>query len=114
GVSVACDQQPNVPTKQLPTIVCPTDVLVTSETGAPRPVSFQTPAPATQTPPATVVCNPAAESDFPVGSTLVRCTVTDAIGQGSCTFRVEVTRPAKRLKFKRFLAFGDSVTQGFL
>jgi acyl-CoA thioesterase-1 len=89
-------------------------MIVPSDTGEPRIVSYTTPVPATQTPPATVLCTPAADSAFPVGSTLVRCTVTDAVGQGSCTFRVEVTRPSRVLRFKRYMAFGDSITMGFL
>ncbi len=115
GVSVGCDQSPGGPTPApKPTLVCPADLTVMSETGEPLKVSYLTPVPATQTPPATVICNPSADSEFPVGSNLVRCTVTDAVGQASCTFRVEVTRPAHRLRFKRFMAFGDSVTMGFL
>jgi lysophospholipase L1-like esterase len=88
--------------------------MVRSDTGAPIRVSFPTPVPATQTPPATVSCSPSADSEFTIGSHLVRCTVTDAVGQAGCTFRVEVTQPSRRLRFKRFMAFGDSITMGFL
>jgi lysophospholipase L1-like esterase len=45
---------------------------------------------------------------------MVLCSVTDSVGQSSCSFRVEVARPARRLRFSRLLAFGDSVTMGFL
>jgi acyl-CoA thioesterase-1 len=38
----------------------------------------------------------------------------DSVGFATCSFRVEVLRPARTLPFKRFLAFGDSVTEGFL
>jgi lysophospholipase L1-like esterase len=63
--------------------------------------------------PVTVNCSPASGSSFQVGSTTVRCTATAANQQTSaCSFNVTVTPPAPRLSRTRFLAFGDSLTEG--
>jgi lysophospholipase L1-like esterase len=63
--------------------------------------------------PVTVSCSPAPGSSFQIGSTTVRCTATAANQQtGSCSFTVTVTPPAARLSRTRFLAFGDSLTEG--
>jgi lysophospholipase L1-like esterase len=57
-------------------------------------------------------CTPASGTGFPVGSTTVTCTVTDAKARtNSCTFGVTVQSPP-RLSLTRFLAFGDSMTAG--
>jgi lysophospholipase L1-like esterase len=60
--------------------------------------------------PVNVTCNQPAQ--FPIGSTTVGCTATDARQRtASCSFVVEVKGPP-RLRFTRFLAFGDSITAG--
>ena len=59
-------------------------------------------------------CSPASGSNFPVGTTPVTCTATDAqLKSASCAFSVTVTRPGV-LSATRFLAFGDSMTEGAL
>jgi lysophospholipase L1-like esterase len=77
-------------------------------------VSYPLPVPATQHPPVSVACAPGPEAPLPVGSNFVVCTAVDSVGSASCTFRVDVTRPARQIKYTRFLAFGDSQTEGFL
>ena len=63
--------------------------------------------------PVTVSCAPAAGSNFSVGTTPVTCTARDAKQQtAACSFSVSVTR-APRLAATRFVAFGDSITEGF-
>jgi lysophospholipase L1-like esterase len=63
-------------------------------------------------PPATVVCTPASGSTFPIGATPVACTATDAASQNAeCSFPVNVMR-IPTLAWTRFLAFGDSITEG--
>ena len=51
---------------------------------------------------------------FPVGSTTINCTANDTAGQNaSCSYVVAVQGPPK-LKFTRFLSFGDSLTAGVI
>jgi lysophospholipase L1-like esterase len=97
-----------------PTIVCPADVVTESPTGAPVVVTYSNPTTTTSSPPALVACTYPSGSTFPVGSTTDVCTVTDTIGQASCNFKVEVKVPPKALSVDRFMAFGDSVTEGYL
>jgi lysophospholipase L1-like esterase len=62
-----------------------------------------------------VACTPAAGSPFPSGATTVTCTASDSAGrQTSCTFGVTVATIPLRLQKTRFLAFGDSLTEGKL
>ena len=62
-----------------------------------------------------VACTPAAGSPFPTGATTVTCTASDNAGrQASCTFGVTVATIPLRLQKARFLAFGDSLTEGKL
>lgn len=110
----ACGDPPIGPTPQGPTIACPTDIEVDSPDDGPVAVPFATPVPIGGTQPVTVSCVPVAQSLFPVGNVPVTCTATDARARtGMCTFRVRV-RPVPRLQFTRFLAFGDSLTEGQL
>jgi len=115
GVS-GCDSPtgPPPPPPTGPTIACPTDISVSSDTGGPLPVHFELPSTTTQNPPVTVKCSPEPDSEFPVGSNAVVCTAVDTVGQSSCSFSVAVSLPERRLKFTKFMAFGDSVTEGFL
>ena len=73
---------------------------------------YQTPVPVNGSPPVTVGCSPPAGASFPIGSTVVTCTATDALGRaGTCGFMVNVTL-APKLQKTRFMAFGDSFTSG--
>ena len=63
-------------------------------------------------PPVTIECTPTSGSTFPVGTTTVTCTATDARQRtDTCAFTVTVT-PPPRISLTRFLAFGDSMTAG--
>jgi lysophospholipase L1-like esterase len=60
-----------------------------------------------------VSCTRASGSTFPVGTTEVQCTATDAASVSrSCSFNVVVAPPPPQLSRTRFLAFGDSTTAG--
>ncbi len=62
--------------------------------------------------PYTVRCDPASGTNFAIGETAVRCTATDAdMAQASCGFRVTV-RVSRTIAKTKFMAFGDSITQG--
>lgn len=113
----ACDKSPSSPNPVPPagpSIVCPQDMSVQTQSGGPLAVSYPLPVPATQHPPVSVACAPGPEAAFPVGPNFVVCTAVDSIGSASCSFRVDVTRPARQIKYTRFVAFGDSQTEGYL
>jgi lysophospholipase L1-like esterase len=94
---------------------CPADIEIQQTTRSAVPVSFAMPeavgAPAA---PLSTHCQPSSGSPFVAGSTLVQCSATDARNEtASCAFRVRV-RPPLRLAKTHFLAFGDSVTEGYV
>ena len=114
GLSAACGNDtptaPTPPAIQPFTMQCPADVLGQSSSGA--PVSIQVPAPTTTGGvfPVTVSCSPAG-TPFPIGTTRIACSASDARGfTASCTFNVNVAPPP--LPRTTFLAFGDSMTAG--
>ncbi len=75
-------------------------------------VAFDPPQVAGGTPPVVSTCTPQSGSKFPVGTSEVSCTTTDAQQRGaSCSFSVTVTAPP-RISATKFLAFGDSITLG--
>ena len=62
----------------------------------------------------TVACTPASGATFSSGSTPVTCTATDSNGaRATCSFAVAITA-IPELTRTRFLAFGDSITEGKL
>lgn len=59
-----------------------------------------------------VSCTPPPGASFPVGATTVTCTATDQLGRtATCAFSVRLT-VMPRLRYTRFMAFGDSLTSG--
>jgi lysophospholipase L1-like esterase len=102
------------PPPDAPSISCPVGVSATSLDGRPVVVSYSTPSAIGGAAPVTVGCAPASGSTFAIGITTVTCTARDSIGrQASCPFSVQVTTPPQ-LSVIRFLAFGDSLTEGKL
>lgn len=104
-----------LPTPTLPALVvsCPADVQVQSPDGQPVAVPLPLAAAAGGAPPIQLVSG--APEKFSVGQTPVTYTATDSVGQiGSCTFQVVVSAlpPVPRLSVTKFLAFGDSLTEG--
>ena len=64
--------------------------------------------------PVSVGCTPEPGHGFGIGTTEVSCSASDALQQtASCTFAVTVLGPPK-LSATRFLAFGDSLTSGWV
>jgi lysophospholipase L1-like esterase len=96
-----------------PSLTCPADVSAIARTSQPSPaVAFQAPAVVDGEPPVTVTCTPSSGSIFPIGTNRVSCEALDAQRRSArCTFSVIVS-PAPRLTVTRFLAFGDSLTEG--
>lgn len=93
---------------------CPLAQSVDSLDGKPVKVTFSDPLASGGTPPYTFTCTPPSGSDFPVGENKVTCVVLDAERQANtCTFSITVT-VVPLLTATRFLAFGDSLTEGKL
>jgi lysophospholipase L1-like esterase len=75
-------------------------------------VNYGTPVVAGGTAPVTISCTPVSGSTFPVGTTAVTCTVTDAQKRtATCSLAVTVSR-LPQLDKTSFVAFGDSITAG--
>jgi lysophospholipase L1-like esterase len=102
------DQFPNGPKIACPDAPAP----ITSPTGQATPVQYGTPIVTGGAPAVSIACTPPAGSMFPIGTTAVTCTATDARQRiDSCSFSVVVNQPA-RISVTRFVAFGDSITWG--
>ncbi|HXE80010.1 MAG TPA: GDSL-type esterase/lipase family protein [Vicinamibacterales bacterium] len=108
-----CGTNPTTPTPPgPPTLTCPEDIEATAENGIAAVISFNLPPVQGGQPPLSLTCHPSSGFPFPVGDSTVTCTVTDASQRSaSCRFRVRVV-PAAGLSRTRFLAFGDSITEG--
>ena len=100
-----------VPVVDPPAIVCPADVTVRGITGGAQPVTFQAPVVTAGAAPVNSSCAPASGASFPLGTTSVSCTATDAQArQATCSFTV--TQTALALGAMKFEAVGDSLTEG--
>ena len=105
---------PSPPTPGQPslTITCPPSITASTINGAPVPVTFANPTTAGGRPPIAISCSRTSGSLFPLGTTPVQCSATDATAAiSSCSFTVTVV-PAPQLSRTKFLAFGDSFTEG--
>lgn len=93
--SASCSFTVRVNDTQPPTITCPADITAVAAATCPASsstvVSFAAPAVSDNCQGVNVVCSPTSGASFPVGTTTVTCTATDAAGNpASCTFRVNV------------------------
>ena len=111
ALGLACGGSSTGPSPLPFTAACPARVDANTTNAAGTTVSFQVTAQGGRAP-TSVVCTPASGSTFPIGQTTVSCTATDAGSQtAACSFPVAVTR-IPTLAWTRFLAFGDSITEG--
>lgn len=114
-LAVSCSSGPTVqpsPTIEDPTVSCPSDIKVSAHAGTDPTVTFDVPTAAKGAPPVTVLCTPASGTPFKNGVTSVTCEATDSRAhKGSCSFSVVVT-PTPLLQKTKFMAFGDSLTEG--
>src|SRR5579862_8571123 len=101
------------PATNPPQIACPiAPDPVDSLDGSGQPVSFGAPTVTGGQAPLSTSCTPVSGATFPVGTTTVTCSTSDAKARAaSCTFPVVVLPPPK-LTTTSFLAFGDSITWG--
>src|SRR5712691_5459932 len=115
ATALSCGSGPVVqpsPVIEDPIVSCPADISVTGHNGQNPTVSFDTPMPFRGLAPVTVVCTPSSGSAFKNGITTVTCEATDARAhRGDCSFSVVVTSIPLLVK-TRFMAFGDSLTEG--
>jgi lysophospholipase L1-like esterase len=115
-VVAQCGSTPTAPTPEAPKISCPADQTVQATTGQAVAVTYTSPTVTGGAPPLTSGCFPASGTLFPLGATSLLCTATDAKQRtDSCRFTVTVTQPpppSPRISVTRFLAFGDSITEG--
>lgn len=94
-------------------VTCPANQTATALTSSGAPVTFAAAVATGGLAPVQTSCSPGSASIFPIGSTTVRCTATDAVrATSSCTFTVTVAAAAPHLSRTKFLAFGDSMTAG--
>ena len=94
------------------TIACPANLTVQSQDGQEVQSTFPLPLIEGGNAPVVVNCSPESGSTFPIGTTEVQCTTSDAIGQtDTCTF-LNIVLPPPILAVSSFMAFGDSLTAG--
>ncbi len=91
----SCSFTVTVNDTQPPAIACPAGITSVAAVSCPIPagraVAYTTPTPVDNCPGATVACVPPSGATFPVGTTTVTCTATDASGNtASCSFSVKV------------------------
>ncbi len=99
------------PTPGAPTISCPANITVRGVPGSGQTVTYPPATVSGGTSPVTTTCTPASGSSFNVGTTAVSCTAVDAASrQAQCSFTV--TSTPLLISVTKFLAFGDSVTEG--
>ena len=109
-ISAGCGDSPAPAPTPVLSLACPARIETSSIDGRPVTVPITLPLAAGGSAPVSVTCNQ--PTQFPIGSTTVGCTATDAKQQtASCSFVVAVKGPP-RLRSTTFLAFGDSITAG--
>lgn len=121
-LTAACSDTPAGPTTtpppvfDPPRISCPASQTTQSADGQPVMVSYSAPTIVGGAPPTATACAPLSGSRFPIGPSAVACTVVDAQQRSdTCSFTVTVQAPAPpapRLSATKFMAFGDSITEG--
>ena len=94
------------------TVACPANRTVQAVNDASARVDYPPPGTSGGQVPVSAGCSPESGMVLPIGTTPVRCAASDDLGQtAACTFRIRVLRPP-RLARTKFLAFGDSLTEG--
>src|SRR4051812_5708350 len=113
-LATSCGGSPTQPTPATLTVTCPASITAPSPDGNAVVVTFNPAHTSGGTAPVATSCSSQSGWSYPVGSTPVNCTATDAKQQpATCTFQVNVTAPP-RLTATKFVAFGDSITAGVL
>src|SRR5262245_48961485 len=115
-LTAACGDSPTGPTTPAvdgPTISCPANQSVRTANRT-ATVNFPAPTVTGGVAPITVGCTPPSGWSFSIGTTQTACVATDSRQRfGRCTFNVTVDSTPV-LSVTRFVAFGDSITEGKL
>jgi lysophospholipase L1-like esterase len=99
------------PTPAAPTISCPANITIRGVPGGTQSVTYPAPSVTGGAPPVTMTCTPTSGASFGMGTTAVSCTAADAASrQSQCSFSVTLTPLV--LSVTKFVAFGDSLTEG--
>jgi lysophospholipase L1-like esterase len=113
-LGVSCGDNPATPSPPVLSITCPIAQTGQSLDGNPVIVNYPNPTVSGGEGVLSTTCTPPSGSRFSVGATNVACTAQDAKKQtASCGFQVTVVK-VPRITATRFMAFGDSMTEGFL
>jgi len=105
--------EPNkpTPTPDAPALACPANITQRGVAGGTQPVSYALPTITGGAAPVSLTCAPSSGTSFSVGTTAVGCTAVDALSrQAQCSFTVTLT--PLLLSVMKFVAFGDSFTEG--
>ena len=93
-------------------VACPANQTVQALSATDTRIEYAPPRTSGGQVPVSAACSPESGTALPVGTTQVRCTASDDLGQtAACSFSIRVLRPP-RLAKTTFLAFGDSLTEG--
>ena len=112
GCGAKSPMAPAAPAGGILAITCPSPAEAMSVDGSDVPVSFGVPTTANGLAPVTSSCSLTSGDRFAVGSTTVSCQARDSGGQSAaCSFTVMV-KSTPRLTSTKFVAFGDSLTEG--
>jgi lysophospholipase L1-like esterase len=110
-LTVGCTAGATAPSSGL-TLACPAPVAADSSDANPVAVTFEPPMQSGGFSSVTTTCSSQSGALFPVGTTTVTCQAVDSLQRSAtCSFPVTVKGP-HRLAFTRYLAFGDSITEG--
>jgi lysophospholipase L1-like esterase len=117
-VAAACSgkspMQPGPPPTDAPRLVCPQPVVARSPDGEAVAVTYPETTVVGGQSPWTLECVPHSSEIFPIGESPVTCRISDSLSRtDACTFTVTV-EPPPRLVANRFVAFGDSMSDGEL
>jgi lysophospholipase L1-like esterase len=114
GFAASCGDSPTAPASPVLTISCPVAQTAQSLDGNPVVVNYPNPTASGGDGVVSTSCTPATGSRFAVGTSNVTCNAQDTKKQtATCSFQVTVTK-VPRTSATRFMAFGDSMTEGFL
>ena len=111
------DDAPTAPTPTTPGTIaaallsCPPSVQRQSVDALPVTISWNLPTVA-GIPVDKGSCSPVSGSAFPIGTSTVTCIPDQTTLASSCSFSITITPPTPKLRFTRFMAFGDSITAG--
>jgi lysophospholipase L1-like esterase len=99
------------PVPAAPQVACPADITVREVSGPAQSVPFDAPVVSGGAAPVNVSCSQSSGTSFPLGTTPVNCTASDAQSrQATCAFNV--TLKGFSLGVTKFDSIGDSFTAG--